>query len=291
MSNQELIPIENVNPASLFNGEGLDDLLQKIREHATSVERSADTDAGRKEIASLAYKVARSKTTIDNAGKQLVGEWKEKCKAIDAQRKHARDYLDSLKDEIRKPLNDWEAEQERIAEEARQAELKRQAEAEAARIAELERREAEIAAKEAAIKKAEDEARAKAEAEQAEKARLEREEQIRKEAAERAQKEAEAARAAAKLAAERAEREKEEAVRQAEQRARAEAERKVREQAAAERIEKEKAERAAANQKHRKAVVAAAIKALEEEGISVQIAEKAINLIVSGMIPRVSVNF
>lgn len=309
MSSAELIPVETVNAGELFAGDGLDALLQKIRAHATSVAADVTTDKGRKEIASIAYKVARSKTTIDEAGKSLVAEWKAKSSGVDAARKRARDYLDALKDEVRQPLTDWEAEQERIAEEARDAERKRIADAETARIAELERREAEIRAKEEAIRKAEDEARAKAAAERLEKERAEREERIRIEASERAEREkeaalqseklayeriareAEAAKERERLAAERAERDKQEAVRQAEERAKREAEQKERARLADEAAAKAEEQRRAADREHRQAINAVALKAMVDEGIGETTAKKVLTLIASGAVPRVSINY
>lgn len=309
MSSTALIPVESVNAAELFAGDGLDGLLSKIREHAISVAADVTTDKGRKEIASIAYKVARSKTTIDDAGKSLVADWKAKSAAVDAARKKARDYLDALKDEVRQPLTDWEAEQERIAEEAREAERKRIAEAEAARLADIERREAEIRAKEEAIRKAEEEARAKAEAERIEKERIAREERIRVEASERAEREKLAALEAAKLAEERAareaeqakererlaaetaERDKQEAVRQAEEKAKREAEQKERARLADEAAAKAEEQRRAADREHRQTVNAAALKALVDEGVGAATAKKVLTLIASGAVPRVSINY
>ena len=64
----------------------------------------------------MAYKVARSKTALDEQGKELVGAIKKQSGEIDAERKRVRDELDALKDEVRKPLTDWEnAEKERVA--------------------------------------------------------------------------------------------------------------------------------------------------------------------------------
>lgn len=135
-----LIPLESVNALELFTGgNSLDDLLARIRQETATIVPDVSTDKGRKEIASLAYKVARSKTTIDDAGKTLVAEWKAKSAQVDASRKKARDYLDALKDEVRKPLDEWEAEQERIKQEAIEAERKAIKQAEAERRAEQER--------------------------------------------------------------------------------------------------------------------------------------------------------
>ena len=55
---------------------------------------------------------------MDSAGKKLVADWKEKAKKVDESRKIARDFLDNLRDEVRRPLTEWEeAEEKRIAEE------------------------------------------------------------------------------------------------------------------------------------------------------------------------------
>jgi hypothetical protein len=57
----------------------------------------------------MAYKVARSKTALDDVGKKLVAELKEVPKLIDAERKRVRDTLDSWQEEVRRPLNEWQA--------------------------------------------------------------------------------------------------------------------------------------------------------------------------------------
>lgn len=80
------------------------------------------TETGRKKIASLAYKVARTKTAIDDAGKKLNEEARARINAIDESRREIRQQLDTLKDEVRKPLSEWEAAEER-REESSKAEL------------------------------------------------------------------------------------------------------------------------------------------------------------------------
>ena len=73
------------------------------------------TESSRKKTASLAYKVARTKTAIDDAGKRLNEEARSRINAVDESRREIRQQLDALKDEVRKPLTDWEeAEAERV---------------------------------------------------------------------------------------------------------------------------------------------------------------------------------
>ncbi|ENR4036571.1 hypothetical protein ACEVMN_005470 [Pseudomonas aeruginosa] len=95
---------------------GLDPFLAKIREEIDGFVPDVSTRKGRDAIASIAYKVARSKTALDNVGKELVAELKEVPKKIDAERKRMRDLLDSWQAEVRKPLTEWEeAEEARVS--------------------------------------------------------------------------------------------------------------------------------------------------------------------------------
>jgi len=73
---------------------------------------TADTRAGRAELASLAHRVARTKTALDDLGKDLVAEWKAKSAAVDAQRRRIREALDALKGTVRAPLTQWELDEE-----------------------------------------------------------------------------------------------------------------------------------------------------------------------------------
>lgn len=67
-------------------------------------------------VRSLAAAIPRRKTQLDNWGKELVEPLKAQAKKVDAVRKLIREELDSLRDDVRKPLTEWEnAEKERIA--------------------------------------------------------------------------------------------------------------------------------------------------------------------------------
>ena len=105
----ELVAIEDSNAMALFiEPAGLEPMLNKIREEIDAFVPDIETSKGRKEIASFAAKVAKSKVYLDNHGKRLVAELKQKPKIIDASRKQMRDTLDGWRDEVRKPLTDWE---------------------------------------------------------------------------------------------------------------------------------------------------------------------------------------
>ncbi|HAW8919968.1 TPA: hypothetical protein JYW20_001288 [Escherichia coli] len=111
----DLVVIEKKNAMAVFtNNDQLDPLIEAIEKEARSLVPDVTTKKGRDAIASMAHKVARSKTYIDNAGKDLVAELKALPKQIDESRRVIRERLDALKDEVRRPLTEWEAEQERI---------------------------------------------------------------------------------------------------------------------------------------------------------------------------------
>lgn len=111
----ELVPINSNNAMDIFTKrELITPLLEKIERVSTQEIFDADTDKGRKSIASMAYRVAQSKTYIESHGKELAAELKELPKIVDSNRKYAKDFLDALRDRIRKPLDDWEAEQAAI---------------------------------------------------------------------------------------------------------------------------------------------------------------------------------
>src|SRR5947209_7999861 len=104
----ELIALETLTPLQVFSDNGLDPIIERIEKEARSILLDISTEKGRKEIASLAYKVAQSKNTLDKMGKDLVSGWKEQAKKVDAERAKAWDRLEALQKEIRLPLTEWE---------------------------------------------------------------------------------------------------------------------------------------------------------------------------------------
>lgn len=264
----DLVVIEKKNAMAVFtNNDQLDPLIEAIEKEARSLVPDVTTKKGRDAIASMAHKVARSKTYIDNAGKDLVAELKALPKQIDESRRVVRERLDALKDEVRRPLTEWEAEQERIkAEEAMNAlhaealvmneEFDRQLAARIESDHEMALLMNDAFDREQADKAAE-----------AERQRIAREEEIKRlaeekakrEAAEQAQREIDAAAAREReaiLAKERAEREQREATERAEREKQAAVEaerRKAQEEADRIRREAEQREQARLAEEKRKA--------------------------------------
>lgn len=282
---------------------GLDPFLQKIREEIDCFVPDVTTRKGREAIASIAYKVARSKTALDNVGKELVAELKEVPKKIDAERKRMRDLLESWQEEVRKPLTDWEqAEADRVA--RIQAQVAKLADTDVtdmtavdikasidnleahvidARYEEFEAEAHRVKASSLAALREAMEKQEKHEAEQAELAELrrkqaeqeqkDREARIAQEAAEKAQREAEAKAQAERDAAAHRERELE---LQAERAKRAELEAQQRADQA-ERDAQRRAEEAAAAERKRQAEEVARIESEAKAREADKAHKKAIN--------------
>lgn len=325
----DLVVIEKTNALAVFtNQEQLDPLIEAIEKEARSLVPDLSTKKGRDAIASMAHKVARSKTYIDNAGKDLVAELKALPKQIDESRRLVRERLDALKDEVRRPLTEWEAEQERIkAEEAMNAmheeALVMNAEFDRQRAAKIEADHEMALLMNEKIDREREEARQKAEQakrEHEERIKREAEEKARREADEAAKREIEAAAARereATLAKERAEREAKELAEKAErdriaaeEKAKREKEEAIqRERAAAEdreqarlaeekRIKDEEARREA-NIAHQKKINNAAMAILMSTGLSEAAARECVCAIVknqkalaaSGQRTPISINY
>lgn len=250
----DLVVIEKKNAMAVFtNNDQLDPLIELIEKEARSLVPDVTTKKGRDSIASMAHKVARSKTYIDNAGKDLVAELKALPKQIDESRRVVRERLDALKDEVRRPLTEWEEEQARIAAEKAAEEERQRIEAEQKAALEALRKQVEVDHEMALLMNdAFDRVQAEKK-EEAERQRIAREEEIKRqaeekakrEAAEKAQREIDAAAAREReaiLAKERAERERIEAQQRAEREQREAAERAEREKQAAVESERRKAQ-------------------------------------------------
>lgn len=110
---KQLITIESSNALEIFTEQSkLNELIDTVKSKIKSIVPDVYSEKGRKEIASMAYSIARTKTYLDSVGKELVDQYKELPKKIDSGRKFARDRLDLLRDEVREPLTLWEKEQE-----------------------------------------------------------------------------------------------------------------------------------------------------------------------------------
>lgn len=318
----DLVVIEKKNAMAVFtNNDQLDPLIEAIEKEARSLVPDVTTKKGRDAIASMAHKVARSKTYIDNAGKDLVAELKALPKQIDESRRVVRERLDALKDEVRRPLTEWEAEQERIkAEEAMNAlhvealsmneDFDRQLAARIESDHEMALLMNDAFDREQAEKKAEAERQRIAHEEEI---KRQAEEKAKREAAEQAQREIDAAAAREReaiLAKERAEREQREAVERAERekqaaveaerrkaqeeadRIRREAEQREQGRLAEEKRKADEQARREADVKHRKAVGTEIVKALlANTSLTRDQAIEVLTAVKDGRIPHTGISY
>lgn len=277
-----VIEIKPEQAPVLYVAGGLDAYLEQIRQAVNEVP-DLSTKKGRDRVASLAAQVSRSKTAIEKPGREYLKRLKEAVRPAEAEIKRFVDACDELRDATRRPLTEWEVEQERIkAEEAMNAlhaeALEMNEEFDRLRAAQIEAdHEMALLMNDKFDRDREEQRR------QAEQAQREHEERIKQEAADKAKREAEerhkaeldaaarreadekdradAAERKRKEDADRAEREKQDAIAEEKRKAQEEADRIKREAEAKEKArlaeEQRKADEQAkreADVKHRKTV-------------------------------------
>jgi len=296
----ELVVLQNITPLQVFSDQQTADaLFEKIKAEAATCGTDVSTEEGRAAIKSMAYKIARSKTALDEMGKGLTEQARKQIELVNAERNRLKEKMQALQDDVRRPLTEYEGrEKQRVEErEARIAEMSGllvmltngphaevvDLEARITKLAQLAQFDWQEFSDRAAKMEAEVrrqlterlEARQKHDAEQAELARLraaeeerqrkEREEKIAAEAAAKAKADAEAKAAEeARLAQEKADREKAEI----EAQKKAEADRAAAAEAAAQKAEEDRIaaeQKAAADKKAAEEKHAADLKAAEEK--------------------------
>ncbi|PXH57008.1 hypothetical protein DMT41_22705 [Klebsiella variicola] len=283
---------------AIYVENGLDSFLEKIRAGVNEVP-DLSTAKGRARIASLAAQVSRSKTAVEKPGRDYLKRLKEQPKVVEAELRRFVTECDQLRDEVRRPLTEWEdaekarteALQQRLVDlralsdvidtagnylpsadiQARILEAKsvvlddswqeRAAEAGVAKDSTIQQLEASLVIAQKREHEAAELDRLRKEAE--EKARLEREENIRREAAEQAKRDAEAKAQAEIDAAARRESE-----------ARAATERAEREKIEAQQKAEREAKAAAEKAEQEKNAAIAAERRRQEEAESARLAEQ-----------------
>lgn len=101
--------------AVLTDSEKFDQFYTRVKAEVDAHVPDVTTAKGREAIKALAFKVTKTKTAIDAAGKLLTEEWRVQTAKVDASRKAIRDKLDALRDETRRPVTEWEeAEEARV---------------------------------------------------------------------------------------------------------------------------------------------------------------------------------
>lgn len=297
-----LVPITKDIAEKFFNTQNIDVCLTAIEKDALNFIGDSTTARGRKDIITKAASISSAKVIIDNVGKKLNDERKRLTDIVNADRKKARDFLDNLKLKVRKPVTEWENEEEAKKQAERDA-IEYEMDWDAAHGEDdLFNRQKEIERKEAELENQEAERIAKEKAEQAKKERIEREARIAKEAKEQAEREAEERIEAEKQAKIDAENRAKEAAKRAELEkiaAKAEAEREKQEaieqakRDEQDRIaeEKRKTDIKAKNHAHQKKINREALNSFVAEGFKEPQSKDIITLIAKGNIKHISINY
>lgn len=109
---QQVITIDHISEETapaVYVQNGLKPFLQMIKDEVCGEVPDLSTLKGRERIASLAFTVSKRKAAVEKPGRDYLRKIKELPKVIEAElREFVRD-ADALRDEIRKPLSDWEA--------------------------------------------------------------------------------------------------------------------------------------------------------------------------------------
>ncbi len=319
MSELAIIEIKPEQAPALCVPNGLEMFLEQIRAEVNEVP-DLSTAKGRARVASLSALVSRSKTAIEKPGRDYLRHLKEAVKPAEAELRRFVTACDELRDEVRRPLTEWEAEQERIAAENQmnawhEEALEMNADFDRQFAARIES-DHEMALM---MNEKHDREREEARAE-AERKRIAHEEELKRQAAEQARRDAEAAaqrdreeaarrEAELKAAAERADRERIETLQRAEREKKEAAERAERDkqeaiaaerrrqeeaeaarQAEAKRIADEEAKRAA-DKEHRRTINRKVIADLVAQGIEESVAKDVVCAVATNKIEFLTINY
>ena len=85
-----------------------EELFKAIKAEVAAFVYDLTTDKGRKAVASLARKIASTRTAIDTARLARTKEWRESIAAVNERGKKVEEVLSDIQDAARKPLTDWE---------------------------------------------------------------------------------------------------------------------------------------------------------------------------------------
>ncbi|MGO2959303.1 MAG: hypothetical protein ACTIDN_09740 [Acetobacter sp.] len=100
--------VETLVPSVVFADGGVEDIVSKLELHVRGMVLDATTEKGRKHIKSVAYDVARSKTALDNMGKEVQKAAKLTVDRVNADRRIITTRLDNLRDEVKAPVIEFE---------------------------------------------------------------------------------------------------------------------------------------------------------------------------------------
>ena len=108
----QLIPVDEISAdkaPAIYGSNILDRYVDAARAEVANEVPDLSSRKGRERVASLAAQVARSKTAVEKPGREYLKRIKELPKAIEAELRDFVQKMDDLRDEVRAPLNEWQA--------------------------------------------------------------------------------------------------------------------------------------------------------------------------------------
>lgn len=120
----DLDALKDTDATKLFKENLIVSVVDGIKEEAAGFSGDITTEAGRKAIKSFAYKLTRSRTILDEKGKELNAGLRLDIDETDKKRRKMRDDIDGLIAAVEKPLTDWDA-REKLRKETLDADLRK----------------------------------------------------------------------------------------------------------------------------------------------------------------------
>jgi len=114
---QELVVIDQQNVLVAFQKpEGLDPVIEQIREKVKSEIYDISTKEGRDRIGSVARQIGSAKRRLKEMSQGLTSDWQAKTKIVTTEATRMEKELNDLRDEVKAPLDAYnDKEKERIA--------------------------------------------------------------------------------------------------------------------------------------------------------------------------------
>lgn len=110
----ELALFTALTPVTIVTDQAkAEELFTHIEQQIADFVPDLTTDTGRRAIASLAFRVTKTKTAITAAAEELIEAERKKVNDTVAERRRIETKLDGLRDLARKPLTEWEEREEK----------------------------------------------------------------------------------------------------------------------------------------------------------------------------------
>lgn len=109
---QQLVAIDDIseeNAPAIYVAGGLQQFVDAVKAKVEGEVPDLTTRKGRERIASLAATVSKSKTAVEKPGRDYLRRLKEMPKVVEAELREFVTAMDNLRNQVRQPLNDWQA--------------------------------------------------------------------------------------------------------------------------------------------------------------------------------------